>query len=99
MPVLNKIITKDPDLGRVQDAIKVAYDGLVNVPFTQTQLIDVAFSAGGTDKTVPHSLGRVPQGFIVVDKNAASDIYRTQWNASSIVLRASAIANVRIMLF
>jgi hypothetical protein len=99
MPVLKKIITNDSDLGRVQDAIKTAYDGLVNVPFTQVQFVDVAFIASATDTTVPHSLGRTPQGFIVVDKNVASDVYRTSWTSSNLVLRASAISNVRLMLF
>lgn len=99
MPVLRKIVTKDTDLGRVQDAIKVAYDGLVNIPFTQVQFIDIDFAVAGSSTTIPHSLGRVPQGFFVVDKNVATDVYRISWDASNIVLRASAISIVRIMLF
>lgn len=99
MPVLKKIIAKDEELNRVQDAVKVAYDGLTAVPFTQNQTVTATLPSA-TNTEIPHSLGRVPNGFIVLDKTAAADIYRVSWTSTVITLRSTAlVTGVKILLF
>jgi len=53
-----------------------------------------------TDFTVNHALGRVPVGYIVVDKAAAVDVYTGSVGATKtqLTLRATVI-NVAIQLF
>ncbi len=100
MPQLKKIVTANSDLNRVQDAIKTAYDELVSMPFKNTQTISVPFVAPATDTTVFHALGRVPEGFVVVDNTAAAVIYRNgDATGKTITLRASAATVAKIVLY
>lgn len=100
MPVLKKIITKDEELNRVQDAIKVAYDPLVAVPFTKNQIVTINFPVANTDVPIAHSLPSVPQGFVVLDVTANAVIYRSIWDKNVINLRSTAIiSGVKVMIF
>jgi hypothetical protein len=100
MPVLKKIIAKDDELNRVQDAIKVAYDPLVAVPFTKNQTVTVNFPVANTDVPIAHSLSSTPQGFVVLDITANAVIYRKAWDKSTITLRSTAIiSGVKVMIF
>ena len=66
----------------------------------RTQTINVEFTAANTETTVPHSLGRVPQGYILAKSNAATSLYNsTDANAANLYLKSSAIANVTIIVY
>jgi hypothetical protein len=60
-------------------------------------LTDVIITTTGL--TVPHSLGRTPRGWIVVDKNADANIWRTAWTSTTISLDSSATVTATILLF
>lgn len=56
-----------------------------------------------TEDIIPHQLGSVPIGYIVVSKDKAGDVYQkantgTVWTASSIYLKCS-VASVSVTLF
>ena len=78
---------------------KSAIDPLVANPITQgQQLTGIALTTSAT--TVPHGLNRTQLGWFITDINAAATIYRTgAFNASNMVLTASAACTVNIWVF
>lgn len=46
-----------------------------------------------------HGLGHVPTGWIVVDQDNGSNVWRTEWTDRTISLKASASTTVTIMVF
>ena len=83
----------------LQNQWKSILDPIVANPIVQgQQLTGVALTTSAT--TVPHKLGRVQQGWFITDVNAAATIYRTgSFNASNMVLTASAACTVNIWVF
>jgi hypothetical protein len=47
-------------------------DGAINV---QGKWVTVTFAAPNTDQTITHNLGRLPAGYIPMQKTAACDVY------------------------
>lgn len=75
-----------------------------NLEFAQnikTQEVVVTFSAANTNTAIPHSLGRVPAGYIQVEAGAATSLYNGNVanTAGVFNLRSSAATTVRILLF
>lgn len=98
MPALRKINCKDLDLERVQDNISTAYDSAVSNPLLNGSfLTDIALSVG--DNTVSHKLFRIPVGYLIVLKNANSDIYNGEMNDRFLILNASVAVTVSIYIF
>jgi len=55
---------------------------------------------GGVDVALIHKLGRVAQGWQIVDINAAATIFRNAaFNASTLTLRASATCTVKVRVW
>lgn len=103
------------ELGRIQDAgefqryvSRIILDiyNVINgqIDFGQnlrTQRIEHAFSQTNVEYAIPHFLGRVPSGYLVVGKTAAADVYdgSTSWTDRVIYLKASAAATIRLEVF
>ena len=63
------------------------------------QITGISLSAA-VPKEIPHSLGQIVQGWILVDNNAASTIHRTQpLNAKTITLQASINSIISIWIY
>ena len=63
------------------------------------QITGISLSAA-VPKEISHSLGQIVQGWILVDNNAASIIYRTQpLNAKTITLQASINSIISIWIY
>jgi len=74
---LNKIVTKDDSINRMQSSISTVLDFIQLSPLVgSVSIIETTFS-GTTEKQVEHKLGRNPVGWIVVSKDAVADIYST----------------------
>lgn len=66
----------------------------------------ITYTTNGTPDTediIPHNLGSIPIGYLIVSKNKAGDIYQqastgTTWNSSTISLKCS-VASVTATLF
>ena len=72
------------------------FDGLYVVGTTGS--ITLGLSTG--NNTLAHKLGRTPEGFIVVYKDADSNIYKgTNWNDYSCDLWVSANVNAKVIIF
>lgn len=60
-------------------------------------------SVANTEFLVDHGLGRVPVGYIVVDRDAAAHVYsslRTTWTSTVLKLKCSGTSvTIRIMVF
>lgn len=98
MPVLRKIITGNQDLDRVQDSIKDAYDPLTKSVLVGAQVIVTPVATAGT--VVPHNLGRLPKGWLVIDNTTAAYFWRSAWDSMTITLKASSAATtVTILVF
>lgn len=75
---------------------KLDINGNLNVA-----LLTVTFTSANADKTVSHSLGRVPTGYIVYSGSAAGSVYdgTVAWTASAITLKCSQAITVKLILF
>jgi hypothetical protein len=49
--------------------------------------------------SVKHLLGRVPIGWIIIDKDASFDIHRVSTSINDIVLSSSGLVNIKILVF
>lgn len=72
---------------------------LTALPLNQMVVLDNIVLAIGNN-VITHGLGRVPVGWIVMDINAASTIYRSSaFNINTLTLNASAIATIKLGVF
>lgn len=72
---------------------------LTALPLNQMVVLDNVVLAIGNN-VITHGLGRVPVGWIVMDINAASTIYRSAaFNINTLTLNASAIATIKLGVF
>ena len=74
LPRFAKVQVDDETLNRVQDRIKVVTDALVANQMLEGRLVTVTLTAGAFTQ-VTHGLGRQPQGYIVVRRNANAVIW------------------------
>lgn len=65
--------------------------------------LTVGFTTSSDPVKIPHSLGRQPLGYLVIQQDAAASIYSPNqnmypWNATQIYLSASAAVNAQIFV-
>jgi hypothetical protein len=95
-----RINTTDQILMRLQDAIGESLASLLSVPLLSQVTVSVSLSTSPT--AVAHGLGRPVQGWLVVRKNAAADVYEGDVSIApnkTINLVASASVDVTILFF
>jgi len=63
--------------------------------------VKVSFTSANTNLYVPHTLGRVPKGYIVTSLSAAMIVYNgtSEWTGQGIYLRSSAIGDATLLVF
>jgi hypothetical protein len=72
---------------------------VLSQPFNNGVLLQEVELSTGTNK-INHKLGRKPQGWVVVDQNAAATVYRSApFNALTLTLTASAGVTVSLHVF
>lgn len=98
LPSIRKLVVKDPELSRVQDAILLTLNTIV-----KKDVIDGVLGEGFAITTSPaqiaHGLGRVPLGYFVVSKDAPSDIFDLARDSKTITLQATADVTVSLWIF
>lgn len=101
---MKKINFTNPDISKFQDEVGNEFDGLpTKYPLIsgQNNLVEVAIGTG--DTIVNHGLKRPVQGFLVVRKQAQTDVWEsTTSNAqpqNQIILKASVAATVTLYFF
>jgi hypothetical protein len=92
--------TKDRDLQQVQERVAEAVDGLERHVLLGGKLLKTITLDGAADsESVQHGLGKVPEGWQVVSKNAQADIWAESMDEKQIVFRASGPVTVSIYVF
>lgn len=95
-------IADNNDLGRIQDFITQAFISISDQISIKNAVI-VRAAVGTSDVIVNHGLGRVPAGYIVIDRDAASVVFTSPTSnpspESQLILRANSSVNVKVMVF
>lgn len=81
------------DLWRAVDEETRSIRDLVTTPDIVTATLAVG------NNTIAHRLGKLPRGWEVVDRTAATTLYRVSWTTKHIVLNSSAAATVGLKVF
>lgn len=86
-------------LSLLQTSWKSQLDPVLNNPMTNMSVLkDIILIDGVT--VINHKLGRVMQGWIIVDQQGAASIYRSQpFNKLTLTLTSSALVIVSIGVF
>jgi len=99
----NKLFVKDSDLNRVQSNVDASLKTIETLPWMGGVIIDGVLLVSGVDNRVDHGLGRDPTGFIVLDKQATCDIWRSTTSNSlaslTLLLRSSANVTIKLWVF
>lgn len=97
LPLVN---TQDQALSQLSTKWKAILDPVLANTLVQGQQIDGITLTSGQPQAVYHSLGQIPQGWIVVDTNASANIWRSQpFNAKTITLEASNNTTISIWIY
>lgn len=101
-PSISSETSKIESITQLSSHIKRVVDWLQKLPFSTYQIFEMTLTT--TKIKVPHSLKRVPRGFLVLDRNANAVVYQSRSaddgpSAQYISLVSSATVTVKIMLF
>ncbi len=90
----------DVKLDQVQDAVSDSLNSIAPKQILAGHILNVNFSGAGA-KLITHGLGRNIIGWIVIDKDAVADVYRTNKDnpKSFLNLTASAAVNLKLWVF
>jgi len=83
--------------GQVQDA----FSGKISVTDNiRAQIISVTFAIGATTYTIPHTLGAVPVGYVLIGANSPLSLYDgvSQNTKDLIFLQSSATGIAKVMV-
>lgn len=99
IPELRRVRSNDDSLRQLQDGVDFVLRAISTKEILDGVLIQDISITSGTAKIVDHKLGRVPLGYIVVSRNANSNIWTSTSSVPSSVLKLNASANVTINLW
>lgn len=98
MKPFRKIRTEDRELDQVQSNIAASLTPLSKAKIVDgAHVVDVELTTG--TNRVGHKLERVPEGWIISDRDSAATVYRTAWDSKTVDLVASAAVTCRIWFF
>lgn len=98
MKAFLKIFTSDKSLQRLQDNVSNAISEILRVPLLDGRLFSQTFTAS-TDTIVEHKLQREPLGWIILGKNATSDVWEVSKDARFITLRTDQNVTITFWIF
>lgn len=94
---LKKITAENYELQKTIEYSQEFTAQLLSLVFLKGNLLDLSLSTTAT--AFNHGLGVTPQGFLVFDKTANADIWRTAWDDKTITLDANANVNAKVWVF
>lgn len=95
--MIAKLQSSDYVVKQLQENIVNPLNDLQNVLILNGTLLIADFVVG--NNTINHGLGRLPKGWMVADKTASTDLYRTFWDNKKLVLNSSAISTIAVWVF
>ena len=103
---MNNLNTSDPNynvyLSQLLNQMQSIINGRISLTDNcYTQLISAQFKSANTNQAFPHSLNKIPTGYILVGAQAATNLYDgTQGNSvNTIYLRSTVATTARILVF
>lgn len=95
---LKKFYSTNSDIVNIQENVGNAVDPLIKNQFLNGQLInDIALVIGDND--ISHKLGRKIQGWVIVDIDAVSNIYRKTSTTPTLTIKLNSSANCTVSLY
>lgn len=93
-----KAYTTDQDLNNIQENVEEAFTPFIKNPLLDGQILsNITLTAGDND--ISHKLGRKLQGWLIVDINAVSNIYRKTSTTPTLTLKLNSSANCIVSLY
>lgn len=96
---IQKVRGLDRKTNELQDNIVSAVQPFLTNPLNDGIIITDIEIDGVSATEVNHLLGRLPQGYIIIDKDAESDIYRDVLNTRQISFLSSNAVTIGIYIF
>ncbi len=87
----------DTDLALLNSALKEWTDQFKGIPFLQGRSFSQEITTSGLE--IVHNLGRQPQGWIILGKDANVDIWETSKSSTILSLDADGTTNFSIWVF
>ena len=88
----------DEPLTRTQDAVSDSLRGVLRVGMLDGASVTASLKPGAST-LVPHGIGRVVEGWLVTDKDAAADVWRVKGDERTGLLALRSNANVNVTLW
>jgi hypothetical protein len=96
--------SNNADIQRVENSLVSTLQSIITNPLLNTPTLKKAIVlTSGVDNVVDHGLNRPVTGWIIVDKNATADIYKSATTntmpTTSIILNTTSTVTVTILFF
>jgi hypothetical protein len=92
--------TSITELSLMQSKWKSILNPVVNLPLNNTPSLLQGVVLKSGDNVINHKLGRTPQGYIIVDNNAAVQVYRSAaFNDLTLTLHSNGAAVISLLVF
>lgn len=100
MELFDKLQSPDGLLNRIQDRLKSVINAIARKPIVDGILLEGVTLANSATNRVPHNLGRLPRGWIVVKRTSGAVIYdNVAADDKFLTLNSSAAAVVSLWVF
>lgn len=94
---LRKFLSSNSEVTTLQSNVDDAIRNIASNTLLNGVIISVSLASGSNQ--IAHSLGKVPQGYWVIRKSAAADIYDTSITLNILTLNSSAACDVKLLVF
>lgn len=96
---ITKLRGLDYDLNKLQDNIYNSIGPLLTNSLNWGIIIPDIVLLANTPLPIDHTLGRQPQGWVIIDRTTNSSVWRNSWNQRSITITANANTTVSLYVF
>ena len=96
---IQKVRGLDFKTNQLQDNLTAAIQPFLTNPLNDGIIITDISLPGSSSVSVSHLLSRVPQGYIIIKKDAAADVYQESVNTRYLILNSTAAVTISIYVF
>lgn len=94
-----RVRTEDGDIKQLQDAVANTLQTITQREILDGVLLTDIYVATGAARDIEHKLGRKPRGYVVVKRDAESEIWDSESDLPNSFLSLNSSANVTISLW
>lgn len=96
---MKRVYTGSPEIQRMQDLIAESVEQLERSPMGKGVLLEGVSLSTGASNRVNHKLGRVPSGWIIVDRDDNANVWSSTSSLPNKFLELSTSADVTVSLW